>query len=245
MRHFFVPIEQIADTSLFIAGSDVNHIVNALRMAPGEKFVALDGKGSEYLCAFRSADDERVLADILEKKPVSAELPSKLYLFQGLPKGEKMDFIIQKAVELGVYEVVPVITERTIVRLDTAKAAKKTTRYNAIAESAAKQAGRGIIPKVLAPMTWNAALSYAAELDRVLIPYELERNMEKTKRTLGELKPGESIGVFIGPEGGFAGREVNEAIDMGAVSISLGKRILRTETAGLAILAALMFQMEF
>ena len=155
-----------------------------------------------------------------------------------------MELIIQKAVELGVYEVIPVATNRAVVKLDEKKAAKKTERWNAIALSAAKQCGRSIIPQVTHVKGFGAALEYAAGLDIVLIPYELAKGMEETKRLISSVEPGQSIGIFIGPEGGFEEEEIEKAVNMGALPITLGRRILRTETAGLTILSILMYHLE-
>ena len=155
-----------------------------------------------------------------------------------------MELIIQKAVELGVYEIVPVSTKRAVVKLDVKKAGKKVERWNSIAEGGAKQSGRTVIPKVRAVMTYKEALAYAKTLDVVLVPYELADGMNKTKEIIGRIEKGQSIGIFIGPEGGFEKEEVEQAMEMGAEPITLGKRILRTETAGLTILSILMYHLE-
>ena len=227
MHHFFVNPEQIENDKIFVEGSDVNHMKNVLRMRPGEQMEINDGNGTSYLCE---------LEDV--------ELPSKLYLFQGLPKSDKMELIIQKAVELGVYEVIPVVTKRAVVKLDEKKAAKKTARWNAISEGAAKQSGRSRIPEVREVMTFAEALEYAKNLDVVLIPYEKAEGMQKTRQVIAEIAPGQSVGIFIGPEGGFEESEVELAVDHGVVPITLGRRILRTETAGLAALSILMYHLE-
>ena len=165
-------------------------------------------------------------------------------LFQGLPKQDKMELIVQKAVELGAAQVIPVSTRRSVVKLDAKKAAKKTERWQEIARSAAKQAGRGYIPKVTPVMSYRDALEYAKELDVLLIPYELERGMDETKSVIESIRSGQSVAVFIGPEGGLEREEVEQALEHGAKAITLGRRILRTETAGLAALSILMFHLE-
>ena len=172
------------------------------------------------------------------------ELSSKLYLFQGLPKQDKMELIVQKAVELGAYQVIPVSTRRSVVKLDEKKALKKVERWQQIALSAAKQAGRGYIPQVADVMSYPEALSYAKKLDVVLIPYELAEGMKETKEIIESIVPGQSVGIFIGPEGGFEKEEVELALEWGAKAVTLGRRILRTETAGLAMLSVLMFRLE-
>lgn len=244
MHHFFVTPDQVQENQIYIVGSDVNHMKNVLRMKVGEKFQVSDGNDKKYVCRIEQMNEEEVQGGILEEMQADTELPSKIYLFQGLPKNDKMELIVQKAVELGVWEVIPVSTKRAVVKLDVKKALKKVERWNAISESGAKQSGRTIIPKVTSVMTYREALSYAEQLDVVMIPYELAEGMEETKQFIDAIQPGQSVGVFIGPEGGFEREEVEFAIQKGARPITLGKRILRTETAGLAVLAVLMYHLE-
>ena len=155
-----------------------------------------------------------------------------------------MEWIVQKAVELGAYRVVPFAAKRSVVRLDEKKAAKKQARWQLIAKGAAEQSGRGIIPEVGAACSFAEALRMAGELDVVLLPYELEEGMKETARILEEIAPGQSVGIFIGPEGGFEEEEVEQAKRAGAHAVTLGKRILRTETAGLTALSILMYHLE-
>lgn len=244
MHHFFVTPDQVHEEQIYIEGSDVNHMKNVLRMKIGEEFHVSDGNNKKYRCEISKFDESTVCGKILEELEVDTELPSKLYLFQGLPKGDKMELIVQKAVELGVWEIIPVSTKRAVVKLDAKKAAKKVERWNSISESGAKQSGRNVIPEVKPVMTYKEALSYAKELDVLMIPYELAEGMEDTKQFIEAIKPGQSVGIFIGPEGGFEQEEVELAIRMGAKSVTLGKRILRTETAGLTVLAVLMYHLE-
>ncbi len=244
MYHFFVTPGQIEGDICRITGQDVNHIRNVLRMEPGEKITVRDGISRCYLCELDTVGAQEVLARILETDEDSSELPGRICLFQGLPKGDKMELIIQKAAELGAHEIVPVATRRSVVKLDAKKAEAKGKRWNAIAESAAKQCGRGVIPEVKPVMTFREALAYAEGFDCRLIPYELAENMAETKRIIGELRPGMGIGIFIGPEGGFDTDEVAAARESGAHAITLGRRILRTETAGLAVLSVLMYHLE-
>ena len=181
---------------------------------------------------------------VIQREENDTELPSKIYLFQGLPKQEKMEFIVQKSVELGVYQIIPVALKRCVVKLDEKKARKKVSRCQEISKSAAKQSGRGIVPEVKNVLSWKEALELAAKLDVRLIPYELAEGMDKTKKLLAAIQPGQSIGIFIGPEGGFEKAEVSEALEKGAEAVTLGRRILRTETAGITTLSVLMFQLE-
>ena len=244
MYRFFVEKEQIGEKTIRIIGSDVNHIRNVLRMKPGEEILISDGEKKEYHCEIKTLDPEYVEALIMFVKEEGLELPSKVYLFQGLPKNDNMELIIQKAVELGVYAVVPVATKRAVVKLDDKKEAKKLVRWQSISESAAKQAKRLIIPEVMPVMSFKEAVAFSQTMDVRLIPYELAENMAYTRQVLSQIKPGQSIGIFIGPEGGFAEEEVELALNSGMETITLGKRILRTETAGMTVLSILMYLLE-
>lgn len=244
MQHFFVVPDQVRDGYIEITGSDVNHMKNVLRMKVGEQLEISDGNNKKYLCVIETLEAELVTVRILEERAAENELPSKIYLFQGLPKNDKMELIVQKAVELGVWEVIPVATKRAVVKLDEKKAAKKRERWNGISESAAKQAGRNVIPEVKQVMNLREALSYASDLDVLLIPYELAEGMQATKERIRQIQPGQSVGIFIGPEGGFEREEVELAMEAGAYPVTLGKRILRTETAGMTMLSVLMYHLE-
>lgn len=199
--------------------------------------------GDDYFCEVTEIEKEAVTARILYKDHESTELPVKIYLFQGLPKGDKMELIIQKAVELGVYEIIPVAMRNCVVKLDDRKAAAKVKRWQTIAESAAKQSKRSIIPNVHEVMTFTDAFQYAKTLDVRLLPYENERGMEHTRQVLGSLARKGSLGIFIGPEGGFDKKEI-EAVKQDVELLSLGNRILRTETAGMTTLSMLLYQLE-
>lgn len=244
MQHFFVDASQVSDSMIQIEGSDVNHIKNVLRMRIGEEVTVSDGQGMEYLCEVQEFEEEQVLLKIVEMKNSDTELPSKIYLFQGLPKQEKMELIVQKCVELGVYAVVPVSMKRCVVKLDAKKGVKKVERWNGIAASAAKQSGRGIVPEVMPVMSYKEALEMAKNLDVILVPYECAEGMEHTKKLIQSVRPGQSVGIFIGPEGGFDPDEIELAKKAGGQVVTLGKRILRTETAGLTLMSVLMFHLE-
>lgn len=246
MYQFFVEPSQIQGSKIVITGSDVNHIKNVLRMKAGEEIAVSNGiDGKEYRCGIEQITEEEILCTLRFIKEDSVELPSKVYLFQGLPKADKMEFIIQKAVELGVYEIIPVAAKRAVVRLDEKKAGAKQLRWQGIAEAAAKQSKRGIIPRVKQVMSMKEAVSYAAACaDIRLIPYELAEDMAKTKEIINNMRAGESVAVFIGPEGGFEENEIAAAMEEDIIPITLGKRILRTETAGLTVLSWLMYHFE-
>lgn len=244
MYHFFVTPEQIEGDIIRITGSDVNHISHVLRMKSGEQVFISNGIDQEFLCEIKNMTGEEVTAGILSVQTEGKELPAKLYLFQGLPKSDKMELIIQKAVELGVYKIIPVTTKRAVVKLEPKKEAARVKRWNGIAESAAKQSGRIIIPEVTGVMTLKEAFAYGAGFSVKLIPYELARGMEETKKELERVKPGMDVGIYIGPEGGFDDEEIAGAKACGVCPITLGKRILRTETAGLTALSILMYLLE-
>ena len=244
MYHFFVEPEQIGESSIRITGSDVNHIKNVLRMKSGEAVLISDGKSRNYRCSIDEISSDFVTAGILSVEEEGTELPSSLYLFQGLPKSDKMELIIQKAVELGACQIIPVVTKRTVVKLEPKKEESRVKRWNAISESAAKQSKRVLIPEVTKTMTLKEAFAYAGDFDLNLIPYEQEEGMAASKLEVSRVTPGMKVGIFIGPEGGFDDGEIEAAVKAGLKPISLGKRILRTETAGMALLSILMFQLE-
>ena len=245
MYRFFVEPEQVGEKEITITGSDVNHIKNVLRMKPEETILISSGESLEYTCYIRELKEEEIIAHIMYVQESGYELPSRLYLFQGLPKSDKMELIIQKAVELGVHEIIPVASKRAVVKLDEKKEEKKRTRWQAISESAAKQSKRMYVPEVRKVMSFSQAVEYAGQLDVVLVPYELAKGMGETREIIGQIKKGQSVGIFIGPEGGFEEAEVELAVEKAnAKAITLGKRILRTETAGLTVLSILMFTLE-
>lgn len=244
MYRFFVEENQIGEDRITITGKDVNHIRNVLRMSVGEKVLISNGMDREYVCSIDNILKDEVQVIIEDVNGPARELPVKVTLFQGLPKSDKMEWIIQKAVELGVHQVIPVATKRAVVRLEGKKEVNKQRRWQAISESAAKQSKRMYVPEVSHVMSFKEALAYANNLDVILLPYERAKGMQETKAIINSIKPGQSIGIFIGPEGGFDEKEVEQSMDEGAKAITLGKRILRTETAGLTVLSVLMFALE-
>lgn len=244
MYQFFVEDTQVGKHTVTIEGSDVNHIKNVLRMKRGERVRISSTSGKNYFGRIAEFSGETVLVALAEECAPDTELPSRIYLFQGLPKSDKMELIIQKAVELGAYEIIPVAMKNCVVKLDEKKAAAKTARWQEIAKSAAKQSKRSIIPKVEHPVSYQEALAAAAELDVVLVSYENERGMAATREVMEAIVPGQSVGIFIGPEGGFSDGEIELAREHDMRLISLGGRILRTETAGLATLSVLMYHLE-
>lgn len=241
MYRFFVSSGDIIGKQLMVTGPDAHHMSHVLRMKIGEDIEAVDENGLVYTCRIAVIDRESVQAEVLFSEQSNAELSNRLILFQGLPKSDKMELIIQKAVELGASAVVPVSTARCVVKLDAKKAANKVSRWQGIAEAAAKQSKRDTVPEIMPVMTYKEALAYAESLDKMLIPYEKAVGIADTKAVLKGIAKGESVGIFIGPEGGFEEREVEEAEKHGAHSITLGPRILRCETAAITTLSILMF----
>ena len=249
MYRFFVDKEQI-DTdakTVIIKGDDRNHIRNVLRMKEGEEVsVMAEGDDREYRCAVRSYTDDEAVLDLLFIKESNAELPCEVVIYQALPKADKMETVITKSVELGAARIVPVATKRSVVKLDGGKAAKKTARWNAISEAAAKQSKRAFIPEVADVMTMEEALDDCGTFDVKIIPYELSDpdSMEETRKVIGSIRRGMKVAVFIGCEGGFTDDEVEAAKAAGAIPITLGHRILRTETAAMVVLSWLIYTQE-
>lgn len=243
MYNFFVKKENRADDRYFITGIDYNHIKNVLRMQMGESFlVSCEGKSD--LCQLQSLEDDTAVAVITEENYNSTELSAEIYLFQGLPKSDKLELIIQKAVELGVSGIIPVQMSRCVVKLDDKKKKSKGERWQAISESAAKQSKRNVIPKVYETASLNEVLKNVEKLDAFLVPYENEAGMHATENALKEIKSGMKIGILIGPEGGFDENEIKSCLIAGGRVISLGKRILRTETAAITAVAMCMLHIE-
>ena len=245
MYRFYVSADQLAEKEVFISGGDVNHIKNVLRLEVGDWIVACDGNGTDYVSRIQSICSDEVVASIEKVQPTGTELPVRITLFQGMPKKDKLELIIQKAVELGACEIVPVMTKRTVVKLsEEKKINKRLERWQSIAYAAAKQCDRGIIPTVHKPVSYEEALAMADQLDYNVIQYELQTGMEEARKIVDQACKQRSLGIFIGPEGGFEPEEVERAMTRNIHPMTLGKRILRTETAGMALLSILMFQMQ-
>ncbi|MCR5670010.1 MAG: 16S rRNA (uracil(1498)-N(3))-methyltransferase [Butyrivibrio sp.] len=251
MYHFFVDASQITPDckKVEITGDDYNHIANVLRMKIGEQFsvsIREENEARELFYEIEEINKTSVIGNLCFIEEAGNELPSKIYLFQGLPKVDKMELIIQKAVELGAYRIIPMSTKRCIVKLDAKKAENKIKRWQAISEAAAKQSKRGIIPEVTMPLTMKEAIGYCKTegIDVKLIPYEMAKDISVTKGVIESIEPGQSIAVFIGPEGGFSEQEIEMCLAEDIRPITLGKRILRTETAGFTAISWLMYHLE-
>lgn len=249
MTQIFADLSTMQDGILAISGEEYNHIKNVLRMHPGEKLAVrgTDQSSDEYVFEIVSFTDNQVNCRLLSVKQSESELPVRVILFQGLPKADKMDFIVQKTVEMGVAEIVPVQMHRSIVKLAGDKRRKRIERWQSIAGAAAGQSKRAMIPQVHDLLTYREALQYAASAaDLVLVPYEAmaDEAGSGTRSLLEGLQPGQTAAVFVGPEGGFEESEIEAALESGARTISLGRRILRTETAALAFLAFMIYRFE-
>lgn len=246
MHHFFVDPDHVRDGRIWLDGPDVNHMKNVLRIKPGEEVLISDGTGNDYTCRVTSLEAEGVEACIQSVNQEGRELPSRIWLFQGLPKSDKMELIIQKAVELGAFRIVPLATKHAVVKLDGKKEAAKVARWQAIAQSAAKQSKRSVMPQVMGVMDLEQAFDYMEKNGFAvrLLAYEHEDGMAGSRQELSRIAPGQDIAVLIGPEGGFDEKEMELALEKGVRPVSLGKRILRTETAGLAMLSVIMMRLE-
>ncbi|MDD2480534.1 MAG: 16S rRNA (uracil(1498)-N(3))-methyltransferase [Lutispora sp.] len=243
MHRFFVSTDNIKKGGIVITGEDVSHISRVLRLKIGDKIILCDGQGNDYYVSIENMDKYAVITRILEKTDSIGEPNINVILFQGIPKGAKMDSIIQKCTEIGVSTIVPVLNERTVVKLSDEKdERKKVERWQRIAEEAAKQSGRGIVPKIEMPKAFEEALTEAIKLDISIIPYELEKR--NTLKGYLQGKAIKNIGIFIGPEGGYADFEIKSALDIGVTPVTLGPRILRTETAGSSVLSCIMYEFD-
>lgn len=252
MARFFLSRDamDLASGVIPIAGDDAHHIAFSLRMAVGERLTVCDMQKTEYACTITDIKPELVLLRIDEVHPNSTELPLAVTLYQSLPKGDKMDYIVQKAVELGVTSIVPVAGARCIVKLDEKNAQKKVARWQKIAEEAAKQCGRGMIPQIGMPVSFAQAIAAGAAADLPLFCYEgdgtvsLKTVLDNAKATLPSDGAVLSSAVYIGPEGGYDTREVALAADAGFPSVNLGRRILRCETASGFVLSCMTYAFE-
>lgn len=246
MPRFFVTSEQIENEHIYITGDDAHHISRSLRMATGEHIIATDEHGCEYDCALDGFEEGRVSAKIITRKLSDTELPVRVHLYQALPKGDKLDLIIQKAVECGAHDITPFESERCVVHIKPEAEARKTERRARIALEAAKQCGRAVIPKISLSVNFEVALDLASRSDAVLFCYE-GKNTVPMKTALVKLRAEHElhdIAVVIGSEGGFSEAEAERAIERGFLPIGLGKRILRTETASIFALASLVYELE-
>lgn len=243
MFNFFAASDSRRDNCYYIEGSDLNHIKNVLRMKMGDRLL-ISEKGVSSLCELTQLSEHCAVAEIIEEGFQNTELPVEIHLFQGLPKADKMELIIQKCTELGVHRIVPCEMHRCVVKIEEKKKKIKIQRWQAISESAAKQSKRSIIPEIGDVIPLSLLKERVRDFDLFIVPYENERGMTATKEALDSIKSGMKIGILIGPEGGFEEKEIDLMLSAGAVPLSLGSRILRTETAAIAAVGMCMLHIE-
>lgn len=243
MPRFFLLSETTENGFFQITGDDAKHISFSLRMRRGEHLVICDGNGMDYECEITDMDGQSVTLAVLDAHPTVTEPPLKIRLYQSVPKGDKFDYVTQKAVELGVSEIVPVYSSRCIVKPDAKSEEKRLARLGKIAEEAAKQCGRGIIPRVLPHMRYADALKTCGENAFICYEDETSFSLKAYLRDLAE-KEAKVLSFFIGPEGGYAPDEVARALQHGIPSVKLGPRILRSETASGFVLSAITYAFE-
>ena len=242
MFNFFAERTARQGDYFYISGSDYNHIRNVLRMKTGDE-ILVSCNGQASLCKIEIFSDY-VKAEVVEENYHNTNLPIKIHLFPGLPKSDKMELIIQKEVELGVEEITPVEMNRCVVKIEEKINKSKKERWQSIAESAAKQSKRVVIPKVNDIISYKQFLEKSEELSVLLVPYENKEGMKATKEALKEIKSGDTVGIIIGPEGGFDEKEIDLVTGKNGKTISLGSRILRTETAAIASVTMCMLYAE-
>ena len=244
MHKFFTPKENFIDKQAKILGDDVKHLYKVLRLNEGDKIVLNNCNGEEFLANIRTISKQEVIVDIEEKLDINNESEVKIYLFQGLPKAQKMDLIVQKGTELGVTKFIPTLTERVDIKLKGEF--KKLDRLNRIALEAAKQSKRTIIPTVSEPISFEDALTDMKALDLVIVPYENAENFgiktlfNDENIDISKIK---TVGILVGPEGGFELSEINKLKENGAYIVTLGSRILRTETAGFVATSLVQYEL--
>lgn len=243
MPKFFVDRSSIQGKLIYIDGDNVNHIKNVFRMKVGDELTVCDGCGNDYRAVISLETCDCIEADIIEIIPSSTEPHVRVTLYQGLPKGSKMDLIIQKNVELGVSKIVPVICNRTVVKLDKKDVQRRVDRWNKISKEAAKQSRRGIVPRVTEPVTLIHAMDMAKTDDLLLIPYEKEKET-RLKDVLRKNNTACDVSVFVGPEGGFDEEEIETSVSRKIVPVTLGNRILRTETASMYMTSIIIYELD-
>lgn len=242
MQQIFIDNNQIEDNLITVTGKDANHLIKVCRIRRGEKIRVSTSSEDSYLCEVVAADNESLTLKVVDEL-MTTELPCRISLYQAIPKGDRMETIIEKCTELGVARIIPVEMKHCVVKLDDKKKAKKIIRYQSIAESAAKQSKRSVIPLVNDVMTFDEAVKASSSSDILrIVPYENKNGMDSTVNALKKISDYKEIAIFIGPEGGFASEEIEALSD--SEIISLGKRILRTDTAAITTMALLMLMIE-
>ncbi|MGB9780039.1 16S rRNA (uracil(1498)-N(3))-methyltransferase [Caldanaerobacter sp.] len=241
MKKVFVEKEKIKGNFAYVEGKDFHHLIHVLRYRVGDKIVVSNMK-EEYLGRIEKIEKERAILFLEEKVETKAESPLEVFLFQGILKADKMDLIVQKCTEIGVRRIIPFVSEFSVVDIKRANIDKKVERWKKISQEACKQSGRNIMPEIFAPISFEEAIEKAMECELAIIPYEKEEK-KRLKEVLKDVEDAKKIGIFIGPEGGFSQREIEKAINNGIVPVTLGPRILRAETAAIAVSAIIMYQL--
>ena len=243
MPKFFFDSSKIQDGVVALEGENARHLLKVLRVKVGDGLILCDGEAFDYDATVKSISKDSLEVYLIKKYENSSEPRTKITLFQGLPKGDKLSYIVEKAVEAGIYEITPVLMKRSVARSDKIEFAKKAARFQKIAESAAKQSNRGIIPQINGLHSLGEAIAGRESFDLLLMPYECERD-QTLKKVLRCWPNADKIAVFIGPEGGFDQEEADTLIKAGFHPVSLGPRILRTETAGIASIFEILYEYE-
>lgn len=245
MQRYFVPAGQWSDRDVRIEGSDARHLATVIRAKPGDRIIAADGKGRTAYAVIRELSPGLVIAGLEEALPGSNEPSVRVTIAQGLPKGDKMETVIQKCTEIGAVRIIPFVSSRTVVQLDDRKEAKRLERWGKIAKEAAEQAHRDIVPEICPIMSWRELLARGGQYAAAFLCYEKESSMT-FRAQLADVKtrfgPSADLLLAVGPEGGFSEEEAREALEAGFRSVSLGKRILRTETAALVGLGCMLYE---
>ena len=241
MRKIFVEKGKIKGKFAYVDGKDFHHLIHVLRYKVGDKIVVSD-MAEEHLGRIEKIEKDRVILFLEEKMEGNAESPLEVFLFQGILKADKMDLIVQKCTEIGVRRIIPFVSEFSVVDIKRANIDKKVERWKKISEEACKQSGRSAIPEIFSPVSFEEAIEKVRECDLAIIPYEKEEK-KRLKEVLRDVEKAKKIGIFIGPEGGFSQREIEKAINNGIVPVTLGPRILRAETAAIAVSAIVMYQL--
>ncbi|WP_085523320.1 16S rRNA (uracil(1498)-N(3))-methyltransferase [Tuberibacillus sp. Marseille-P3662] len=246
-QRYFIPKEQFQDHSVIIQGEDARHIRKVMRMTDGETITCCDNDGHAFLCKIRDLDEQKVIADILEEQPANQELDINITVVQGMPKSDKLEWVVQKGTELGVNSFVPFTADRSIVKWPANKVDKKVSRLQKIAKESAEQSHRVYIPEIIEPWTLQDLIQAISDYDSCVVAYEEEgKRGQQTglPSVLNNLESGQRLLIVIGPEGGLSKSEVDAFQSAGGVLCGLGSRILRTETAPLFILSAIAYQLE-
>ena len=246
MQKFFVDENQIKDNKIYIEGTDVKHISSVLRLEKEEKIQICNKKTMEnYIVQIEEIEKEKIVTKIIEKLQTNVESNVEIHLYQGLPKADKMELIIQKTIELGIYKIIPVDMVRCVVKLEEKDQKKKIERWQKIAEGAAKQSKRDIIPKIEDKIKLKEVINKMEQYDVFIVAYEEETN-RTLKQVLKELenKNNYKIGILVGPEGGIDAKEIENLKENGATIVTLGKRILRTETAPITMVSNILYELE-